>query len=132
MRNIFLKKSYKNVLEKLVRRSFSGKLKLRISLDQWAKVLCSLFLLNPKGYRNLLKLSCFQLLCNHLFLPHFKHIKKNKKRFESACLIFWITFEENFFSCYNLFMDHVSLPGCFYFLRYWAICVLQLLLTTRL
>ena len=29
-------------------------------------------------------------------------------------------------SCYNLLPDQISLPGCLYFLRYWAICVLQL------
>ena len=28
-------------------------------------------------------------------------------------------------SCYVLLTDQVSLPGCLYFLRYWA-CVLQL------
>ena len=29
-------------------------------------------------------------------------------------------------SCYILLTDQISLPGCLYFLRYWAICVLQL------
>ena len=29
-------------------------------------------------------------------------------------------------SCYILLTDQISLPGCLYLLRYWAICVLQL------
>ena len=29
-------------------------------------------------------------------------------------------------SCYILSTDQISMPGCLYFLRYWAICVLQL------
>ena len=31
------------------------------------------------------------------------------------------------FSCCILLTDQVSLPDCLYFLKYWAICVLQLL-----
>ena len=29
-------------------------------------------------------------------------------------------------SCDILLTDQISLPGCLYFLRYWAICLLQL------
>ena len=29
-------------------------------------------------------------------------------------------------SYYILLIDQISLPGCLYFLRYWAICVLHL------
>ena len=29
-------------------------------------------------------------------------------------------------SCYILLSDQISLPGCLYFLKYWAIYVLQL------
>ena len=32
----------------------------------------------------------------------------------------------NYFSCYILLNDQVSLSGCPYFVRYWAICLLQL------
>ena len=35
-------------------------------------------------------------------------------------------FEEKYFSWYILSTDHVSLSGCLYFMRYWAICVLQM------
>ena len=38
------------------------------------------------------------------------------------CMIF----QQKCFSCYILLTDQISLPGCLYFLRYWAICVLQL------
>ena len=36
-------------------------------------------------------------------------------------------FEEKYFSSYILLTDKISLPDCFYFLRYWPICLLQLL-----
>ena len=32
-------------------------------------------------------------------------------------------FGENFFSCYTLLPDQISLSGCLYFMRYWAMCV---------
>ena len=35
-------------------------------------------------------------------------------------------FQQKSSSCYILLNDQISLTGCFYFLRYWAICVLQL------
>ena len=48
MRNIILEKSYTKCDGETSPRPFSGKLKLSISLDQWSKVLYSLFLLYPK------------------------------------------------------------------------------------
>ena len=40
--------------------------------------------------------------------------------------ILCMTFQQKCSSFYNLLTDQISLPGCLYFLRYWAICVLQL------
>ena len=48
MRNIFLENSHTKSSGETSPRPFSGKLKMSISLGQWSKVLCSLFLLNPK------------------------------------------------------------------------------------
>ena len=48
MRNIFLEKSYTKCDGETSPRPFSGKLKLNISLDQYSKVLYSLFLWYPK------------------------------------------------------------------------------------
>ena len=48
MRTIFLKKSYTKYDGETSSRFFSEKLKLTISLDQWSKVLYSLFLLYGK------------------------------------------------------------------------------------
>ena len=48
-------------------------------------------------------------------------------RLLSPCLIFCMIFEEKCFSGFILTSDEISLPGCFYFARYWAIFVLQLL-----
>ena len=48
MRNIFLEKSYRKCDGETSPRPFSEKLKLSISLDQWSKVLYSLFLFYAK------------------------------------------------------------------------------------
>ena len=42
------------------------------------------------------------------------------------CLIFYMIFDEKYFSCYILLTDQISLPDCLYFEKHWAICVLQL------
>ena len=47
-RNIFLEKSCTKYGGKTSPRSFSGKMKLSISLDQLPKVLNTVFLLNPE------------------------------------------------------------------------------------
>ena len=48
MKNIFLEKSYRKCDGETSPRPFSEKLKLSISLDQWSKVLYSLFLFYAK------------------------------------------------------------------------------------
>ena len=48
MRSFFLEKSYTKCGGETIPRPFSGKLRLRISLYQYSKVLYSLFLLNTK------------------------------------------------------------------------------------
>ena len=71
MRNIFLEKSYSRCGGEASPRPFSENLKLIISLDQWRKVLYSIFLWNPK-------LGAIEIYWNqaaeHLLLPHSKHI----------------------------------------------------------
>ena len=42
------------------------------------------------------------------------------------CLIFRMIFEEKYFSSYVLLIYEISLSGGLYFVRYLAICVLQL------
>ena len=48
MRNIILERSYTKCGGETSHRPFSGKLKFIISLDEYSKVLYSLFLLYPK------------------------------------------------------------------------------------
>ena len=48
MRNISLEKLYTRCSGETSPKLFSEKLKLTISLDQWSKALCSLFLLYAK------------------------------------------------------------------------------------
>ena len=85
-----------------------------ISLDQWSKV-SLLFLLYGK-------LKAIEIhwneAANHLLSPHTKLIEKTKRGLEllSPCLIFHITFEEKFSSCYILLIDQIPLS-----LEYWNI-----------
>ena len=44
---------------------------------------------------------------------------------ESLCHVSCMIFEEKYLSGYILLTDQISLSGCLYFVRYWAICVLQ-------
>ena len=60
----------------------------------------------------------------HFILSFFRKIKRSGK--QSPCLIFCIIFEEKYLSCYILLIDQISVSGYLYFVRYWAICVLQL------
>ena len=48
MRNNFLEKSYTKCGGETILRPFSKKSKLSISLNQWSKVLCNLFLLSAQ------------------------------------------------------------------------------------
>ena len=48
----------------------------------------------------------------------------SKKHLEDPpCLISGMIFEEKYFSGYILLIDQISLSGCLYFMRYWAVCV---------
>ena len=72
MRNIFLEKLYRECGGETGPKPFSEKLKLSISLDQYSKVLCSLFLLYAK-----LRLSKYietelETACFYLILSFFK------------------------------------------------------------
>ena len=51
---------------------------------------------------------------------------------QSSCLIFCVIFEEIYFSRYTLLIDHISLRGCLYFLKYWVICALKLFFSHRM
>ena len=77
MRNIFLEKSYTKYGGKTSPRSFSEKLKLCISLDQYSNVLYSLFLLHTK-------LRAIEIYwskaADHFPLPHLKLFKTKKTK----------------------------------------------------
>ena len=64
---------------------------------------------------------------NHLLLPHIKLSLKTKRDLELFSLSHFLhDFWGQYFSCYVPLADQISLSGCLYFVRYWAICVLQL------
>ena len=121
MRNIFLEKLSTKCDEKNSPRLFFGKLKLSIfHISGYMQFVFIVF--QVKGCRNTLKLSCTSLA--YLILDIFKKQKEVWNQF--PCLIFCIVFKGRYFPCCTLLLDGVSLSGCFYVLRYWEICVLQL------
>ena len=77
VRNIFLEKSYTKWGEETILGTFSKKSKLTLSLDQYSKVLRSLFFIVSlvEGYRYILNLSC-----RPLGFTSYKAFLKNKKR----------------------------------------------------
>ena len=58
MMNIFIGTSYTKCDAEAITRPFSKKSKLRISLDQQAELLFSLFYFQVHEYQNILKLRC--------------------------------------------------------------------------
>ena len=72
IKNIFLEKLYIKCGGETSPRSFSEKLKLSISLDQWSKVLYKFFILYAK-------LRAIEIAADHLPLPHIKLFKKQKE-----------------------------------------------------
>ena len=64
-----------------------------------------------------------------LLSPHTKYflkIERSKTCNLYPCPIFRIILEEKYSSCYILLIDQISLSHYLYFMRYRAICVLQL------
>ena len=122
-KNIFLEISYTEYGGETSPRPFFKKSKLSIYLDQQSKVLYSLYLLHTKlrVNRNILKLSWRSLAFN----SYKAFLKKQKEVWNQCpCLIFSMILEEKYLSWYTLLTDQISLSGCFYFVRYWGICVL--------
>ena len=127
MRNIFLEKSYTKCGGETSPRLFSGKLKLSISLDHSLKFFtiyfyCILSLWLSKYIETKLHTTCF-------YKAYFKnkHILEIKRGLELFSLPHFLhIFKEKYCSCHSLQIDQVSSSSCFYFVRYWAICVLQL------
>ena len=76
-----------------------------------------------EGYRNILKLSC-----RLLAFTSYKALLKNKNRSGTSIPApFSASFLKKKYFSYNIMLpDQISLSGCLYFVRYWTICVLQL------
>ena len=72
MKKIFLEKLYSKCGGETSPRHFSKKLKLAISLDQWSKVLYSLFLLYGSWGLSKYIETKLQTTCFHLILSFFK------------------------------------------------------------
>ena len=53
-------------------------------------------------------------------------LKNRKGSGTSISAFFCKIFQEKYFCCYILLPDQISVSGCLYFVRYWAICVLKL------
>ena len=130
MKNIFLEESYRKCGGEASSRPFYKKSKLKISLNQQSEILhllmkCSeMFSLcaQVEVYQNILKLRRWLVFTLYKAL-----IWKTKRGLGLVfCFIFCMIFKEKCFSCYILLTDQISFPDYLYFLRYCAICVLQL------
>ena len=114
-----------NVVEKLVPGLF---IKNHNWADLWTNSLT--FYTVCLFYVKLRALKILWNSCKPLDFTSYKTFFKSKKRSGTSfpCLIFCMIFEEKCFSCHVLLIYQVSWCGygCLYFLRYEAICVLQL------
>ena len=124
MKNIFLEKLYPKCVEEVSLRFFHKKSKLTISLDQQSEnvinfilVECPIWVL-PKYITSKVLTTCY-------YLTWMSFLKKKQIRNKSAKLIVSMIFKYNYSSQDILFSNQILLPDCFYFLRYWTICVLQ-------
>ena len=111
-------------MEKLFPGSF---LKNQNCAYLWIKSLkiYTIFLLYAKSraIKILLKLSW-----RSLAFTSYKAFKENKKRSGTSLPASFSTWLLNkYFYCYVLLPEQISLSGALYFVRYWIICVLQLL-----
>ena len=126
-RNIFLEKSYTKCSRETICRPFSKKSKLSTSLKQKSYPLYSLLFIvyQVEGYQNTLKLRCRPLG----FTSDKAFLKIEKRCGTSLPVSFfaWVLVEK-YFSCDILLTDQISLSGCYYFVRYWALYVFQLLI----
>ena len=67
-----------------------------------------------------------KLSCKPFAFTSYK-IKKTKRSLELVSLPHFIqNFWRKYFCFHALLTDQISLPGCLYFVRCWALCVLQL------
>ena len=117
-------KSFTKCGGETIPRHFSKNSKLSISLDQQSKALYSLLSLYAK-----LRISKYietKLQTNYLYLIQSFLKRQNEVWNQPPSRFFYLIFEEKYLSYYILLTDQISLSGCFCFVRYWAICVLQL------
>ena len=69
----------------------------------------------------------FKLSCEPLVFISYKAFLINKKRSGTSLSVsFSAWFSNKNIFCYTLLPDQISISGCFYFVRYWAIGILQL------
>ena len=101
-RDNFLEKSYTMCGGDTIPRPLSKLSKLSISLDQYSKVFHSLFLWHQKNFQITLKLSC-----KPLAFTSYQVFFQKKAWNQSHCLIFYMIFGENFFSCHILLPDTI-------------------------
>ena len=123
MKNIFLKYHTQHVIEKLFPEPFL-KNKIGLYINSLKFYTVCLYCMPSRG---LSKYFDTKLKATSLSLTLSSFKKQKEVWNQSLCLIFCMIFKEKHFSCYILLADQISLFDEFYIMRYWAICVLQLL-----
>ena len=126
--NISPEKSYTKYSDgKTIPRLFYKKSKLLISLDQYSNlfnILVCFYCIPSCGLSKYIE----PKLQTTFFYLVWKFFKKQKEVWnQSPCLIFFfMIFEWKYLSCYILLTAQISLCGCLYLVRCWAIYGLQL------
>ena len=124
MGNIFLEKSYTKSRAETIPRPFFKKSKFIISLDQQSKVLHSLFNCIPTWQLSKYLETKPHTTYFYLILSSFKKTKISLELVIPAS--FFALFLKKKFSWYILSTNQIWFCDCLYFLRFWAVCVLQL------
>ena len=124
MRKIFLKNHTQNVVDKLFPDSF-------LKSQNWAYLWMNsltfytvcFYCMSSWGLSiYVLKLSCGPLT----FTSNITFLKNKNRSGTSLPAPFSAWFlRKKYLSCYILLTDQLSLSGCYYFVRYWAICDVQ-------
>ena len=120
---------FRKIIHKIRQRNMVRDPLLLIKIEHFSRSIVYtfiqfLFVCQVEDYQKILKLRCRPLR----FTSYKAFLKKQKVVWnQSPCLTFALTFHKKYFSCYILLTDHLSFSGCLQFVRYWAICALQLL-----
>ena len=123
-KNILFSKSYRKLRKMNAKNDFKKTFKIKVR-SHWTVFKISLTsavieFWMKKRLSNIFKTTKVKKLTEAIIKSSYRVVQ------ESPSLISCIIFQQKYFSGYILLTNQISLSGCLYFVRYWAICVFQL------